>query len=130
MKKLVVFAFMLACLLGCANTASTSTLPDGYRIWVMSSEEVYVSDASNELLVGPSLRKVGVAKLYIVTISDAAGSSYMGHLRTSGYSLIERRTRKVSSGLTETDVKRQLAKGGEAMPDLLDFESYQLVTKW
>lgn len=128
MKRIAV-AFMLACTFGCADRAVTSPLPDGYKVWVMNSEEIYVSDADNELLVGPLLKQVGVTEHYIVTTSETAGPGYIGNLRTSGYSLIERSTRKVTTGMTEVEAKRQLSLTGGSMPALLDFKRYELVTQ-
>lgn len=129
MRRFLVVAFMLACLFGCSNRVAMASLPDGYRVWVMNSEEIYVSDASNELLVGPLLKQVGVTERYIVMTSEAAGPGYVGNLRTSGYSLIERSTHKVMTGMTEVEAKRQLSEAGESMPALLDFNSYELVTQ-
>lgn len=129
MRKLIAVAFVLACTVGCTDGAVTRPLPDGYKVWVMNSEEVYVSDASNELLVGPLLKQVGVTDRYIVTTSEAAGPSYIGNLCTSGYSLIERSTHKVTTRMTEVEAKRQLSQAGESMPALLDFKSYELVTQ-
>lgn len=129
MRKRIAAAFMLLCTLGCADRAVTRPLPDGYKVWVMNSEEIYVSDARNELLVGPLLKQVGVTERYIVTTSEVAGSSYIGNLHTSGYSLIERSTRRVMTGMTEVEAKRQLSQVGESMPELLDFKRYALVTQ-
>lgn len=129
MRKRMAVAFLLACTFGCADRAATTPLPDGYKVWVMNSEEIYVSDAGNELLVGPLLQQVGVTERYIVTTSEAAGPGYIGNLRTSGYSLIERSTRKVTTEMTEVEVKRQLSRTGESMPALLDFRRYELVTQ-
>jgi hypothetical protein len=129
MKKHIAVAFLVACAFGCADKATTTPLPGGYKVWVMNSEEVYVSDAGNELLVGPLLRKIGVTKRHIVTTSEAAGPGYIGNLRTSGYSLIERSTRKVTTGMTEDEATRKLSQMGESMPALLDFKRYQLVTQ-
>lgn len=129
LRGLIAVAFMLACIVGCTDRAVTRPLPDGYKVWVMNSDEIYVSDAGNELLVGPSLKKVGVTERHIVTTSDVAKPSYIGSLRTSGYSLIERSIRKVMTGMTEVEAQRELFQAGESMPALLDFRSYDSVTQ-
>ncbi|WP_440975284.1 hypothetical protein [Pseudoxanthomonas winnipegensis] len=128
MKRFAAAIFVSVLIFGCTR-ATVSNLPDGYKVWAMNSEEIYVSDSSNELLVGPHLRQVGVTKHYIVTTSEAAGPNYVGNLHTSGYSLIERPTRRVETGLTESQAKERLFKVGESMPLLSDFNQYQLVTR-
>ncbi|WP_379654231.1 hypothetical protein [Pseudoxanthomonas sp. UC19_8] len=95
----------------------------------MNSEEIYVSDSSNELLVGPHLRQVGVTKHYIVTTSEAAGPNYVGNLRTSGYSLIERSTRRVETRMTESQVKERLSSVAESMPLLSEFNQYRTTAR-
>lgn len=128
MKIFIAAALTVLSAAGC-KVGSANTLPDGYKVWVMNSEEAYVSDSSNELLVGPKLKKVGVTKRYIVTTSETAKPGYIGNLRTSGYSLIERSTRDVKTGMTEDQAKKQLSQVGESMPLLLDFDQYVLVTQ-
>jgi hypothetical protein len=102
-------------------------LPDGFKVWVMNSQEAYVSDANNVLLVGPRLRRIGVTEHYIVTTSDVAGPEYIGDLRTSGFSLIDRATGAVLSGMNEDDANRRLAHVGDAMPSLFEISSYDRV---
>lgn len=128
MKRFVAAIFMSAFISGCTR-ATLSDLPDGYKIWVISSEEIYVSDSSNELLVGPHLRQVGVTKHYIVTTSEAAGPNYVGNLRTSGYSLIERPTRRVETQMTESQVKERLSRVAESMPLLSEFNQYRITAR-
>lgn len=118
---------ILACTLGCSSQTATRTLPDGYKVWVMNSEEVYVSNADNELLVGPLLKQIGVTHRHIVTTSKVAGPSYIGNLRTSGFSLIERSTGNLTTGMTKADAARKLSATGESMPELVDFKAYELI---
>ena len=117
--QVVTLAFMAAC--------SSSTPPDGFKVWVMNSEELYVSDANNVLLVGPCLERIGVTPHYVVTVGTAAGPEYIGNLRTSGYSLIDRSTHPVQSEMSEAEAAQRLSLVGDSMPMLAGVDEYQQV---
>lgn len=129
MKILAAISFALLFATACADRVATKRLPDGFKVWVMNAEERYVSDSGNELLVGPLLKQVGVTEHYLVATSEAPGLAYSGHVKTSGYSVIERSPRHVSTGMTLLEAELQLARAGESMPEMLDYNQYELVTQ-
>lgn len=130
MRSVLLYFFIFVLTLsGCSKTHEKLKMPNGYKIWVMNSEEVYVSDAANELLVGPSLKKLAVVDRYILTFGEQASSNYVGNLRTHGYSIIERKTGKVTTGMTQDAARIFLKKRGQKMPRLISYDEFDLVTQ-
>ncbi|MBB6574824.1 hypothetical protein [Xanthomonas arboricola] len=125
--KFIISLLILSILAGCSESKNSVSLPDGFKIWVMNSKEVYLANAGDELLVGPYLKNIGLTKNYIVTTSLKADSNYTGKIETSGYSLIERKSGRVFTHLSEIEVKKTLAEKGEYFPKLLEYRNYELV---
>jgi hypothetical protein len=126
-KLTVLQVGALAFLAACHSSTPPKTLPDGFKVWVMNSDERYVSDANDVLLVGPRLERIGVTSHYVVTVGTAAGPEYIGNLRTSGYSLIDRSTHLVQSEMSEAEAARRLSLVGDSMPALAGVNEYQRV---
>lgn len=104
--KFIISLLILSILAGCSESKNSVSLPDGFKIWVMNSKEVYLANAGDELLVGPYLKNVGLTKNYIVTTSLKADSNYTGKIETSGYSIIEIKSGRIFTHLSEIEVKK------------------------
>ncbi|MGV7166805.1 hypothetical protein ACDI35_11730 [Xanthomonas axonopodis pv. cajani] len=111
---------------GCSENKDPVSLPDGFKIWVMNSKEVYLSKADDELLVGPHLKDIGITETYIVTKSLKADSSYTGKIDTSDYSLVERRSGRVFTHLSRVEAKKILAERGENFPEISEYRNYKI----
>lgn len=123
---------LLLCLVlfsACNAQQASRHLPNDYKVWVMNAREVYLADRNNELVIGPALRKIGVTKHHIVTFSEPSNPEYTGNLRTTGYSVLDVSTGKVSTGLSEQDVQVLLTNKGEIFPEMVDFDAYPLVSR-
>lgn len=122
---LVVFLLVFP-LLSCVENNRYS-LPEGYKVWVMNSKEVYLSDKNNELLVGPSLKEIGLSKNYIVTYSGPVDAEYVGYLKTKNYSVLDLQTKILMTDLSEQDARDFLSKHGDVYPKMLSFNEYNIV---
>lgn len=124
MRKFSVLLLLLIAMSGCGKNEPRTDLPGGYKIWIMNAHEIYLSKSDNELLVGPALRKVGVAQGHIVAWCDEPDKSYTGDVRTVGYSVIDLSSGSLSSSLTEDQAREQLKNQGSTFPEMKGIEAY------
>ncbi len=95
-----------------------------YQIMVMSSEEVYVADAGNELILGPEIETIGIAPGVIVVNCGPNKIVAEGRANTAGFNLIDMATGQVTKGLTSTQAEQHLGSRQIAMPEMRPLSSY------
>jgi hypothetical protein len=99
-------------------------LADGYQIMVMSSEEVYVANAGNELILGPEIETIGIAPGVIVVNCGRNKIVADGLENTAGFNLIDTRNREIIKGLTAAEAEQKLRSRGSSMPEMRPLSSY------
>lgn len=99
-------------------------LVDGYQIMVMSSEEVYVANAQNELILGPEIETIGIAPGVIVVNCGPKKIVADGLENTAGFNLLDTRTGVIWKGLTATEVEQKLKSRKISMPEMRPLSSY------
>jgi len=93
----------------------------------MNTYEIYVAKNDHELIVGPSLRKIGVSSHFIVTYCDKPHTGYEGVLTSRDFSLIDIRSKLVSTGLSRDAAMKQLVLYGDKFPQMRDYTDYKFV---
>jgi len=123
-KLFSTLLFVLIAVSGCKKNDPQIDLPSGYKVWIMNANEVYLSRSDNELLVGPSLRKVGFTQRHIVAWCDKPDQVYIGNIRTVGYSIIDLSDGSLSPNLTVEQASEKLKNQGSVLPEMKGIEAY------
>jgi hypothetical protein len=105
-KSIFMFVLMFA---GCVGHRDTGNLVNGYKILAMNSAEIYVATPTDELIVGPTIRTIGIAGPVIVAYCGTEKTVANGFQNTTGYNVVNTRTGAVTLSLTEESMRAQLA---------------------
>ena len=90
----------------------------------MNSEEAYVADAGNELILGPKIEAIGTAPGVIVVNCGLDDVVVNGFANTVGLNLIDTRTGKITKRLTAAEAEQELASRNRSMPAMRPPSSY------
>jgi hypothetical protein len=99
-------------------------LVGGYQIMVMSSEEVYVANADNELILGPEIETIGLAPGVIVVNCGLNKVAPEGRANTVGFNLVDTQTGVIWKGLTAAEAEQKLKSRKISMPEMRPLSSY------
>jgi hypothetical protein len=99
-------------------------LADGYQIMVMNSQEEYVANADNELILGPKIETIGLASDVIVVNCGLDKVVINEFANTVGFNLIDRRTGEITKGLTAAEAEQELRSRQRSMPEMRPLSSY------
>ena len=91
---------------------------------VMSSEEVYVANAQNELILGPEIETIGIAPGVIVVNCGPNKIVADGLENTIGFNLIDTRTGVIWKSLTAAEAEQKLRSRGSSIPEMRPLSSY------
>jgi hypothetical protein len=114
----------LALLSACTSPWNPTQLVGGYQIMIMSTEEAYVADADNELVLGPNVVAIGVAPGIIVVDCGSSERVVNGFAPTVGFNLIDLASRSVTKGLTRGQVEEVLRTRDLPMPEMRELSFY------
>ncbi len=104
-------------------------LPSGFNVWVMNDEEIYIANKNNELLVGPSLRRVAITHKFIIAFCDSPPDKFEGYPSTIGYNAINIETGMVKTNLSIEAVTDLLSKNDEKLPVMLDYNNFRPINR-
>lgn len=123
-----VARFLLAGVLTAWGNISVArdALPGGYRVWVMNSQEVYLADRNDALMLGPALEQLGVTGGFIVARCGKAAPGVHTTVRTEGYVLLDVSSGGIVAGLTREQAESRLRELGAALPELEPYRNYPL----
>lgn len=116
MSRLTFLLFLL--LSGCLEHKDVRSLPNGYKIFSASSEEIYVLNSSDEALVGPVINSVGFVGDVIVVYCGWEKIVANGFQNTVGYNIVDTRKNAVIKNLSEEDVRSTLKNMNIEMPEM------------
>ena len=116
--------------MGCAPQPRKSELPNGYKIYVMNAEEVYLGDSSGNLIVGPGLTRVGVTQRYLITFSEKPKTNYLNRAEfAGGFGIVDMSSGTVTAPTTESRVRGVLQRDRLKMPEMRGLDDYSIVTQ-
>lgn len=124
-KKMYFLFFLMVALAACAKADPEFELPNGYKIWKMNSSEIYLSQADDELIVGPGLDLLGVAGDVIVVHCLEEKFAINGFENMPGYNLVDTKTGAIEKELSLSELQEMLKKKKLAMPELRKFDLYE-----
>jgi hypothetical protein len=107
MKKLIFFLVLF--ITACAEHRDTGYLVNGYKVVAMNPLEVYVATPTNELIIGPTIKSMGVTGDIVVVDCGLEKSVVNGFENTTGFNIVDTRTGVVTYNLTEESMKIQLS---------------------
>jgi len=87
-------------------------------VLAMNPAEVYVAKADGELLLGPTIEKIGISNDVVVVYCGWQERSVNGFAATVGYNIIYTRTGEVVKRLTEQQLREALRQRNTQMPQL------------
>src|SRR5689334_18371244 len=116
MKRAIVV--LVLCLLGCAEHRDSANLVNGYRLLAMNPRELYVANSANELIVGPTIKTIGVTGNLIVANCGLEKRTVNGFENTTGYNIIDTRSGTVTKQLTEEGMRAQLRRLNAEVPKM------------
>lgn len=122
--KLPMLLWMVVLLAGCHSSWHPTPLTDGYQLMVMNSEEAYVANAADELILGPKIKAIGIAPGMIVVDCGTDEVVINGFANTVGFNLIDTKTGKVTKGLTLSEAQEAFKSSDAALPEMRKPSSY------
>lgn len=99
-------------------------MPNGYKIWVMNSREIYLANMSNELVVGFAIANVGVDRHIVVVECAERAVTVNGFSNMSGYTIVDTASGLIDAGLDRNAFERKAKEIGfpvSAMRPVSDF---------
>jgi hypothetical protein len=114
----------LLMLVAACEPRTPTPLIDGYQIWVMNSQEKYIGDAQNTLILGPEIETIGIAPGVIVVNSGLNEVVVNEFENTVGFNLIDTRTGEIIKGLKAAEAEQKLRSRGSSMPEMRPLSSY------
>jgi hypothetical protein len=108
----------------CSKAWEPTALADGYQVMMMNSQEVYIANSENELILGPRIEKIGLAPGVIVVNCGRDKVVINGFANTVGFNLIDIQTGQVTKGLALSDVEAALKSRDIPMPEMRALSSY------
>ncbi len=123
------YSLILVLLFGITSCYSTQKekLPNGYKIWKMNSQETFISDINDTLIVGPSVVKIGVVNEYIIAFSDTPNPEWIGKNPTIGYSIVNTISHDYQTNLTKDSINIQLKNLNQSFPNMKSIDHYEIV---
>jgi hypothetical protein len=119
-----VLCSLMLLLAGCQHSWKPTPLADGYQIMVMNSQEIYIANADNELLLGPRIETIGAAPGVIVVNCGSEEVVVNGFANTVGLNLIDTSTGRVAKQLTPSQVEEELRSRNTPMPEMRPLSTY------
>jgi len=116
--------YLLSLIAACDSSWQPTPLADGFQIMVMNSQEAYVANAENELILGPRIETIGLASGAIVVNCGSDDVVVNGFKNTVGYNLIDTQTGQVTKGLTRAAMEQKLLSIHLSMPEMRSLSSY------
>jgi hypothetical protein len=114
---------LLILIAGCKPWAPTPLI-DGYQIMVMNSQEKYIANARDELILGPNIETIGIATGTIVVNCGLDEVVVNEFANTVGFNLIDTRTGVIWKGLTAGEAEEKLKSRNISMPEMRPLASY------
>lgn len=111
-------ALLLLLMGACGSRTSEWHLPNGYLVFAAGSTELYVANPQRDLLLGPSLKSIGVSGDLVVAFCGWEPIVTNGFKNTIGYSLLDTKTGQIVRGLDEQQVKAEVTRLGHHMPEM------------
>lgn len=93
---------------GCMEHRDAGDLVNGYKLLAMNSSEIYIANPSDELLIGPTIKTIGITGEVIIAYCGMEKTVVNGFENTTGYNIVDTRTGAVTSRLTEESMRSQL----------------------
>jgi hypothetical protein len=121
----LLWLMLLVLIAGCERKPWAPTpLADGYQIMIMNSEEVYIADGRNELILGPEIEAIGIAPGTIVVDCGLKDVVVNQFANTVGFNVIDTRTGVIWKRLTAAGAAEKLRALGSPMPEMRPLSSY------
>jgi hypothetical protein len=89
-----------------------SALPNGYRVWAMNSQEIYVSNERDELIVGFAISQIGVHGDLVAVHCVQVREDINEFQNMGGYSIINSATGEVVRGLDRAGFEKMAMEVG------------------
>lgn len=99
-------------------------LVDGYQIMIMNSDEAYIANVENDLILGPEIEAIGIAPGVIVVDCGLKDVVVNQFANTVGFNVIDTRTGIIWKRLTAAEAEQKLGAQGRAMPEMQPLSSY------
>jgi len=120
-----VLWLLFACLASaCTSAWEPVPLAGGYQIMVMNSQEAYIANADRELILGPSIKAIGVAEGVIIVDCGPEERLVNGFANTVGLNLIDTKNGTVMKRLTPPELERVFAGRHEEVPQMRELSVY------
>jgi hypothetical protein len=120
----ILSGLTLLMLVAACEPWTPTPLIDGYQIWVMNSQEKYIGDAQDTLILGPQIETIGVAPGVIVVNCGLNEVVVNEFANTVGFNLIDTRTGVIWKGLTAAEAEQKLKSRNIPMPEMRPLSSY------
>ena len=124
MKRLPQILGLLLLVSSCREPWEPTALIDGYQIMIMNSQEAYVANAENELLLGPDIESIGLAPGVIVVNCGEREVVVNEFKNTAGFNVIDTTNGAIVRGLTAEGAAADLRSRGSSMPQMRPLASY------
>ena len=116
MKKLIFVLVLTA--VGCMEHRDTGSLVNGYKLVAMNSSEIYIANPTDELIIGPTIKTVGITGDVIVAYCGMEKTVANGFENTRGYNIVDTRSGAVTTRLTEEGMRAQLSASNLKEPKM------------
>lgn len=121
----VLLAAAILALVGCDSSSSPIPIVGGYQILAMNPSEVYVADANRELILGPTIRGIGIAGNIIVVDCGTEARVVNGFSSTVGINLIDITSGLVMKNLSHEEADGDLRARDQSMPPLVSPSNFK-----
>lgn len=102
MKTWLVVLLGLLCLgCGCGGNDFTVDLQNGYRLWKMNANEVYIAQPDDYLIIGPKVVWLNTDKEYIFGLVEYPKRYSRMEVSTPGYFLVDTKNNTWEKGLSK-----------------------------
>ena len=123
--SILPWLMLLVLVAGCERRPWAPTpLVHGYQIMIMNSDEAYIANAQNELILGTEIEAIGIGPGLIVVDCGRKEIVVNGFANTIGFNLIDTRNGELFKGLTAAEAEQKLRSRGNAMPEMRPLSSY------
>jgi len=106
-------------LVACSARHDAGNLVDGYQLLAMNPAELYVAKSDRELVLGPTIEKIGMQNEVIVVYCGMENRAVNGFTNTVGYNVIFAKTGEVVKGLNEQQL-HDLLQARNVLPPQLE----------
>ena len=124
MKTLVLLFLFVINISSCASKKEFIELKNGYRLWSMNPEEIYIAQPDHELIVGPRLTRLGISGDLLVAFCTDETVIVNGFANTSGYSIVDTQSGELERGLSYAQLTDRLTALGVLDVKMEDVSHY------